>query len=661
MLELSVCADMSPPVKDAHVSAARQHIAALDPESLRAIERGAHAAPFNVLGVQRTDAGRLLRVNAPGAWRVEARARRDRSVLAVLDQSQTPGLFAAPFEDEAPYVLRIYWPGGVEEREDPYSFPPTISHDELARLRDGRFPGASGVLGARPALLDGVQGVRFALWAPQAASVAIAGDFNDWSERRHPMRRREEAGVWELFIPRVHAGARYAFAVRDGDKDGCTLMADPLARALERAPRVASIVESGPAHAWRDERFLAIRRARRDCAPPTAIYRLEPFAWQKQDGDGAAQWRTLGERLPSYVSALGFTHVQIARPAGPSPAWLFAPPPEHGGGDEFAAFVDSCHEAGLGVIIEWDAPDAFAGLASEWDALARNILADSAMHWLETCHLDGLSIAAAHADQELLARIHARIDARAPGALLIVEAGDTQHGAPPIAHLWRNDMMAVALGAAPAPLVGQSAAQLEGALLAVTPRALADLGLAGGDALARLRGAYALAWLTPGAKLMHMGAELGQHAWPSGAVDWDILEAQPGPGFLKLVRDLNHTLRNEAPLRLTARVTQQMIWPRIEAQSHGAAPCIAYVRTGEAAAPLLVAQNRTGDPLSVSVDVPCGGFWRELLNTDSRHYGGGDVGNYGGAHAGPEPREDGTFRLDIVLPQWGAVIFRNDS
>ncbi|MBX9758370.1 MAG: 1,4-alpha-glucan branching enzyme, partial [Beijerinckiaceae bacterium] len=98
--------------------AARQHLAALDPESLRAIESGAHAAPFSVLGVQRTEAGRLLRVNAPGAWRVEARSRRDRTMLAVLDQSQTPGLFAGPFEDEAPYVLRIYWPGGVEERED---------------------------------------------------------------------------------------------------------------------------------------------------------------------------------------------------------------------------------------------------------------------------------------------------------------------------------------------------------------------------------------------------------------------------------------------------------------------------------------------------------------------------------------------------------------
>ncbi|MBX9760737.1 MAG: alpha amylase C-terminal domain-containing protein, partial [Beijerinckiaceae bacterium] len=515
----------------------------------------------------------------------------------------------------------------------------------------------------------GVPGVRFALWAPQAASVAVAGDFNEWSERRHPMRLREHAGVWELFIPRVHAGARYAFAVREAGNDACSMIPDPLARALEHAARPAAIVEAGLARAWRDERFMAIRRARRDCAPPTAIYRIEPLVWHAQEAE-AAHWRTLGERLPSYVSALDFTHVQIASAGGPSPAWMFAPPPEHGGADDFAAFIESCHEAGLGVIIEWDAPCAFAGLAGEWGALVQNILADSAMHWLESYHLDGLSLGAGHIDGDLLARIHASIAARAPGALLIVEAGEpdadsAQTDAQPLAHVWRNDMMAAALGAQSAPLVGQTAAQLEAALLAVTPQALADFNVPSGaaDPLARLRGAYALAWLTPGAKLMHMGAELGQHEWRGGAVDWDILDAPTGMGFLKLVRDLNHTLRNEAPLRLTARVSQQLIWPRVASDGHdnGQARCVAYVRTGEAAAPLLVAQNRTGEPLHVSIDVPVSGFWRELLNTDSRHYGGGDVGNCGGAHAAPRPHGDGTFRLDIVLPQWGAVIFRNDS
>lgn len=641
------------------MSAARQHIAALDPDSLRAIESGAHAAPFNVLGVQRTPAGRLLRVNAPGAWRVEVRSRVDRSMLAVLDQSQTPGLFAAPFEDELPYVLRIYWPGRIEEREDPYSFPPTISDAQLRALSDAGARGAGDILGARPALLDGVPGVRFALWAPHATSVAVAGDFNEWSDRRHPMRLRADAGVWELFVPRVHAGARYCFAVREEGAQACKLVVDPMARGAELTPRPAAIVSGPLKHAWRDERFIAIRRARRDCAPPVAIYRIEPDAWQAQE-DRAADWRTLGERLPAYVSALGFTHVQIGRAASAGDAleqitassWLFAPPPGHGDREDFAAFVNSCHQAGLGVILEWEAARAFED--ARWGALTQNILVDSAMHWLETYHLDGLSLAPARGACELLNRLHEEVAELAPGAILIVE--DALHAAQPYGLLWRDDMMAASLGAAAAPLVGQSAAQLEGALLPVTPHALASFNPSAdaADPLAPLRAAYALAWLTPGAKLMHMGAELGQHAWSDGAVAWSMLDDARCLGFLKLVRDLNNTLRSEAPIKLTARISQEMMWLLADKS------CIAYLRSGEAAAPLLVAQNRTAEPRTVSLEVPCGGFWRELLNTDSRHYGGADVGNCGGAHAAPDTRKEGTFRLDIVLPQCGTLILRQD-
>jgi 1,4-alpha-glucan branching enzyme len=117
------------------LSVARQHIAALDADSLHALERGAHASPFSVLGVQNAAGRRLLRVNAPGAWRVEARSRGAGDLLAILDQSQTPGLFAAPFETDAPYVLRIFWPGRVDEHEDPYSFPPALSATELQMMR----------------------------------------------------------------------------------------------------------------------------------------------------------------------------------------------------------------------------------------------------------------------------------------------------------------------------------------------------------------------------------------------------------------------------------------------------------------------------------------------------------------------------------------------
>ena len=638
------------------MSVARQHIAALDADSLNAIERGAHASPFSVLGVQSAAGHRLLRVNAPGAWRVEARSRSGSGdVLAVLDQSHTPGLFAAPFDSQDPYLLRIYWPGRVDEHEDPYSFPHALSDTELQIMRGERMRGVSDLLGAHPAVLDGVPGVRFALWAPDAASVAVVGDFNGWSDRRHPMGPREGAGIWELFVPRVAPGARYCFAVRKPGSDEPKLIVDPLAHAIEAAPRLAAIVEPVLHHEWRDERFLAIRRARRDCAAPAAIYRIEPDAWLGQEGR-VADWRTLGERLPGFVSALGFTHVQIGLSRKSGAAWIFAPPAALGEAADFASFVDFCHDAGLGVIIEWDAADAFPGeLADGAGIFLENILTDSAMRWIDGFHVDGLSMKTPHGAPNLLARLRKEIDERAPGVLLILEEGDP--GEMTSGVMWRADAILAAFDGDVHHLQRESASRLEHALLPVTPHSLSHFAPAtdSADPRALLRAVYAMAWLTPGMKLMHMGAELGQHTWPDGAVAWDILDDPSSLCFLKLVRDLNSTLRNEAPIRLTTRVSQLVMWlPTHE-------PIIAYIRTGEAAAPLLVAMNRAGEVRHLRLEAPCGGYWRELLNTDSRHYGGNDVGNCGGVHAGENYESPGTFFIDVTLPPRGAIIFRNDT
>ena len=635
-----------------HLSVARPNIAALEAESLEAIERGAHASPFTILGVQGGAGRRMLRVNAPGAWRVEARARGDRSLLAVLDQSRTPGLFAAPYDADAPYVLRVYWPGRVDEHEDPYSFPPAIAEADLRAICETPMRGASDVLGAHPAVLDGVPGVRFALWAPQAASVAVAGDFNEWSDRRHPMGRRAEAGVWELFVPRIGAGARYYFAVRAHENAEAVATLDPFAREIEYEPHPAGIVATAPRHHWRDERYLAIRRARRDCAPPVSIYRIEPDVWLGQDGR-IADWRTLAERLPAFVDALGFTHVQIGMARRAAPAWMFATPPELGATHDFAAFVDACHEAGLGVIVEWDAPERFRPIIGD-ETLLENILVDSALYWLDAFHIDGLSVKAEAGAGRLLARLRGEVERHAQGALLIAETADGAEHAGACA--WRPEAVICALEGDAAALRQESAAGLEGALLPITPHTLARFERANcEDELALLRALYAFAWLAPGIKLMQMGAELGQHQWPGGGVNWDVLDDPRAIGFLKLIRDLNSTLRNEAPIRLSTRVSQLLTWLQTEA------PVIAYVRSGEAAAALLVAMNRGGEARTVRLETSCGGSWRELLNTDSRHYGGGDVGNFGSASALPHPSLPGQFQLDITLPPRGAIIFRKDD
>lgn len=596
----------------------------------------------------------MLRVNAPGAWRVEARTRRDNSIITVLDQSQTPGLFAAPFDSDSPYLLRVYWPGRVDEYEDPYSFPVASRNADIRAMQTAHLRGAGEILGGHISSVDGVSGVRFALWAPDAASVAVAGDFNDWSERLHLMEKCGDTGVWELFIPRLGPAARYVFAIRKDASSGVELLVDPCARELELTPQRAAIVCDVLQHSWRDERFLAIRRARCDCAPPTSIYRIEPEAWLAQEGR-VTSWRMLGERLPPFVSALGFTHIQIGRAEGDDSPWMFAPPPHLGTAAEFAAFVDTCHEAGLGVIIEWDAPKRFTAAIAASDVLVANILADSALRWLEAYHVDGLSMRTPPGGAPFLERLRDEIAESAPGALLIVE--EMTERAESAACIWNPDGVIGLLEEHARSLENKSFANYERTLSPVTPKTLANFRPAGhtADPLARLRGAYALAWLTPGMKLMHMGAELGQHKWPDGAVAWDILENPSSLGFLRLVRDLNNTLRNEAPIRLSTRVSQTITWMKSEAA------VVAYIRAGEAAAPLLVASNFSDETQHVRLNTPCGGHWVELLNTDSRHYGGGDIGNFGGVHAAANDEEPGIFCLFITLPPRGTIIFRHHA
>jgi len=636
-----------------------QHIAAFDADSLHAIERGAHAAPFSILGVHYAFGRRLLRVNAPGAWRVEARARANGEILAVLDQSQTPGLFAGPFDSEAPYLLRVYWPGRVDEHEDPYSFASALWAPELQLMRQSPLRGVSGFLGAHVTTLEDVPGVRFAYWAPDAASVAVAGDFNNWSDCRHPMGQCGDSGVWEVFIPRVDTGARYCFAVRQCDGDEAALIIDPFARATETAPYPAAIVGAVLQHEWRDDRFLAIRRARRDCAAPVSIYRIEPDAWLAR-AERTAHWRQLSERLPGFVSALGFSHIQIALTRKGAPAWMFSPPDSLGEPSAFADFIDVCHEAGLGVVLDWDAPEFYENsVANDASLFIENILVDSAMAWLEEFHVDGLSIKVPCVTPNLLHRLRQNMDEAAPGALLIVEdASEAGHSEAKRCEVqvWRADAILAAFDGAADVLQREGDDRLERTLLPITPQTLSHFSPASwsSDPLALLRAVYALAWLTPGMKLMHMGAEIGQHQWPNDVVAWDMLDNPDSLFFLKLVRDLNSTLRNEAPIRLSTRASQLVTWLPT------APPVIAYIRSGEAAAPLLVAMNRSDEARRIRLEAPCAGHWRELLNTDSHHYGGGDVGNYGGAHTFENADHPGIFFLDITIPSRGAIIFRND-
>ena len=206
------------------------------------LEEGRHPDPFAVLGRHSVDDTALVRAFLPGANYVElvtdeGEARRTTAMIGSGD-----GLFEAPWPEQLPYRLRVAWPGGVTETADPYGFGLLLSEDDIYLFAEGRHFDLSTRLGANPRSIDDVDGVLFAVWAPNAANVAVVGDFNGWDARRHPMRRRLGPGIWELFIPGIGPGAIYKYAITAASGERLPWKADPLARRTEEPPRTGSIV-----------------------------------------------------------------------------------------------------------------------------------------------------------------------------------------------------------------------------------------------------------------------------------------------------------------------------------------------------------------------------------------------------------------------------------
>ena len=322
-----------------------------------ALTEGRHGDPFALLGPH----DGLLRSFQPGATTVEVLARDGSASLGALEQVHPSGLFEGRPSRLVPYVLRITWPGAVQETEDPYSFGLLLGELDLHLFSEGRHREIGKVLGAQFRETEGVWGVRFAVWAPNARRVSVIGNFNSWDGRRHPMRLRREAGVWELFVPRLTPGERYKFEVVGPDGGVLPLKADPLALAAELAPSTASIVADPRPHAWSDAAWMAERASRQRPDAPVSIYEVHAGSWWKPESGDTPDWDALAERLIPYVSGMGFTHLELLpiteHPFGGSwgyqPLGMFAPTARFGPPEGFARFVDRCHKAGLGVILDW--------------------------------------------------------------------------------------------------------------------------------------------------------------------------------------------------------------------------------------------------------------------------------------------------------------------
>ncbi|MEO8160782.1 MAG: 1,4-alpha-glucan branching enzyme, partial [Arenimonas sp.] len=277
---------------------------------VQALLEGRHRDPFAALGLHEGVDGRLwLRALLPGASSVVAIDSSGREILELVLR-HADGLFEAKVPRRRKrfgYRLRVHWGEGLlQELDDAYAFGPQLPASELKGFRDGSHPRPYLLLGAHPLTVDGVAGVRFAVWAPNARRASVVGDFNAWDGRRLPMRLRHEGGVWEIFVPGVCAGALYKYELVDAGGSLLPLKADPYAFAAELRPANASIVAAVPAR-----KSLPPGRAaanRRDA--PIAIYEVHAPSWRRE-GAGFPDWEFLAHTLPAYAAGLGFTHVEL--------------------------------------------------------------------------------------------------------------------------------------------------------------------------------------------------------------------------------------------------------------------------------------------------------------------------------------------------------------
>jgi len=404
----------------------RELLASLERDFER-IREARHHDPHAVLGRHEWAGQEVLIVYLPATRHVRAHRSLDLARHGSSDifyWHGTPGTLPAHYtiswQDDA---------GAMFEAADPYAFAPLIDEGELQAFNNGQHRRAHRFLGAQQREVHGMAGVQFAVWAPNAERVSVVGPFNLWDGRRHPMRVRGSSGVWELFVPGIGAGTLYKFEIRNRDNGTVHLKTDPYGRQFERRPNTAAIVAAPPGHAWGDQRWMAARARHDWLHAPMSIYEVHLGSWQRRDDGEFLSYAEIAERLIPYVQGLGFTHIELL-PISEHPlddSWgyqatgYFAPTSRHGDPDGLRILVDRCHQAGIGVILDWvpahfprdahalahfdgsplyEYSDPRKAEHRDWGTLVFNyerhevraFLISSACSWLEDFHIDGLRV-----------------------------------------------------------------------------------------------------------------------------------------------------------------------------------------------------------------------------------------------------------------------------
>jgi 1,4-alpha-glucan branching enzyme len=624
-----------------------------------------------------------------------------------------------------------------------------MTDDDLYLFNEGTHTHLFEKLGAHPMDVEGVDGTYFAVWAPDAQSVSVVGDFNGWEPRKDLLRPKAGSGIWEGFVPGTRRGALYKYHVVSSHEGYQADKTDPFAFFCETSPKTASVVWD-LAYEWGDAEWMGARADRNALDGPMSVYEVHLGSWMRGEGNRMLTYTEMAPRLSEYAHLMGFTHLEFL-PVMEHPfygSWgyqttgYFAPTSRYGTPQEFMSLVDHLHREGIGVILDWvpshfpndeyglaffdgthlyEHADPRKGFHPDWNSLifnygrneVRSFLLSSALHWLSTYHADGLRVDAVasmlYLDYsrkegewipneyggrenleaiEFLRRMNQEVYREHPDVQTIAEESTswpmvsrpTYVGGLGFGLKWdmgwmhdtlqymsldpiyrkfhHNNLTFRQLYAGTEnfvlPLSHDEVVHGKGSLIAKMP---------GDDwqKFANLRVLFGYMYGQTGKKLLFMGDEFGQwREWNhDDELEWKLLEYAPHQGLQRWVQDLNALYANEPALHESDVDPSGFEWVDANDSQNSV---ISFIRKANSTDEvILVLCNFTPLPRpNYLVGVPRGGMWREVLNGDAPHYGGGGWGNLGGLEALPISMHARPRALNVTLPPLSCLFFKSD-
>jgi 1,4-alpha-glucan branching enzyme len=627
-----------------------------------------------------------------------------------------------------------------------------LTDHDIYLFKEGSHSRLYEKFGSHLMTVDGVGGVLFTVWAPNAENVSVMGDFNGWDNVSHQLASRPDgSGIWEGFVPSLGNGSLYKYHVVSRNDGYRVDKGDPFAFAWELSHKTGSAsVAWDLAHVWNDKGWMKTRKTKNALDAPMTVYEMHLGSWRRvpEEGNRSLTYREMAEWLPSYIKDTGFTHVEFM-PVMEHPffgSWgyqvtgYFAPTSRYGTPQDLMHLIDRLHQEGIGVILDWvpshfpsdehglayfdgthlyEHADPRKGFHPDWNSYifnygrneVRSFLLSSALFWIDCYHADGLRIDAVASMLYLdygrkegewipneyggrenldavafLRKMNEEVFRVFPDVQTIAEestawpmvsrpiySGGLGFGMKwnmgwmhdtlsyfsrePIYRKYHQGQLTFSIWYAftenfMLSLSHDEVVHGKGSLMSKMP---------GDDwqKFANLRLLLGYLYTHPGKKLFFMGAEIGQrrewnHDW---SVEWHLLDFAPHQGLRQWVRHLNILYRAEPTLFELDFDPTGFEWIDFTDADNSVVCFLRKSRnTGDA---VLVALNFTPVPRhNYRVGVPSGGFWKELLNSDAREYGGSGQGNFGGAESTPVPMHGKYHSLSITLPPLGMVVFK---